>query len=309
MHRLLGYTPEAAAWLEGAIDVHVHGYPEMALEFKSRADDLETIRTAESYGVGGWVLKSHLWPTMDRVYHLRKRLGEQSNFALFSSIVLNPSQGGVNPFVVEAAAAHGAQVVFLPTWGSCQDNKPDSFISTIMEKYTPHIKEYVNANAVSLVDDNGSLLACARDVVTVCQELNLTLCTGHITIQESLEIAKLAASLDYRRLIITHPLGYVKDVSELRPFAELGATCEFPNAGTFNPLYSKTIRGIDEAIAELGPNSCILSTDVFSPWVPAQPECLRIGVQQLAFLGWSQVEVSMLIRDNPRRVLGLDSVQ
>jgi len=302
---MLGYSSEADSWLTGAIDVHVHGYPEMSLAFKSRQSDLQTIRMAQEFGVGGWVLKSHLWPTMDRVHHLTEQLGGDSDFALFSSICLNPILGGVNPFVVEAAAAHGAKVVFMPTWGSCHDNKPDGLISSIIGQYAPHVKEYVDATAASIIDENGSLLACARDVVRVCRELDLVLCTGHISIEESLALAKDSADEGFPRLLITHPLGYVEDPKELLPFAELGAICEFPNAGTLNPLYSKSVRGIDTAIAVLGPENCILSTDVFSPWVPPQPECLRMGVQQLAFLGWSRDEVRRLINDNPRRVLGL----
>jgi hypothetical protein len=232
-------------------------------------------------------------------------LGDGSDFFLFSSICLNPILGGVNPFIVEAAAAHGAKVVFMPTWGSCHDNKPGGLISSIIGQYAPHVKDYMDATSVSIIDENGSLLACARDVLRICNEMDLVLCTGHISIRESFALGKYAADQGYSRLLITHPLGYVDDPKELLPFAEMGAHCEFPNAGTLNPLYNKSIKGIDAAIATLGPENCILSTDVFSPWVPPQPECLRMGVQQLAFLGWSRDDVRTLIYDNPRKVLGL----
>ena len=47
---------------------------------------------------------------------------------LWASVALNPVVGGVELWAAEAAAALGARVVFLPTWGSCRDLEERGFI-------------------------------------------------------------------------------------------------------------------------------------------------------------------------------------
>src|SRR3954463_4737485 len=58
--------------LRDAVDVHVHGQPDLSAAFPNRGDDLAVIRLAHAYGITGWVLKSHLWITTDRGARLRQ---------------------------------------------------------------------------------------------------------------------------------------------------------------------------------------------------------------------------------------------
>lgn len=303
---MLGYSSEAREWLEGAIDMHVHGYPEISRDFVSRESDVETARLASSYGIAGWVLKSHLWPTMDRVYYMREALAG-TGFMLFSSVTLNPLIGGVSPFVVEAAAAHGAQVIFMPTWGSKNDNsRTESYILDLLSTYMPSARRFANQTEASVVSEAGSLTSDAIEVINLCRDLDLVLCTGHLSLEETTRIAEYAGEAGFRKLVLTHMLSSVKSPEDLVPLANTGAFIEFCNAGNFNPRNDRSIRRVHEALEIVGVQSSILSTDVFSPFAPPQPECLRIAVQQLAYLGWSRDQVSTLIRGNPRFLLGLD---
>ena len=52
-------------------------------------------------------------PYIDRLY--------AGPTTLWSSAVLNPIAGGPELWAAESAAAMGARVIFLPTWGSCHD--------------------------------------------------------------------------------------------------------------------------------------------------------------------------------------------
>lgn len=300
---ILGYSQTATEWLYGAIDMHVHGYPELSLDFRSRDADIDTIKLAIGYGVRGWVLKSHLWPTTDRVQCLKQQLGGEP-FSLFSSITLNPLLGGISSFTVEAAAAHGAKIVFMPTWGSTNE-KPDSFILGLLNRYMPSTLKYAEHASLSALDESGRLSRDTQAVVKICQERDLVLCTGHISPIESLEIVKYAETIGYGKVVVTHPLSYVSNPQDLLPYVERGATIELPNAGTLNPRNNKSIRDIYQALTVLGPDNCILTTDVFSPWVPPQPECLRLAVQQLAFLGSTQKDIQTIISTNPRTLLGI----
>ena len=104
--------------LVGAFDLHTHGYPEIHLGLGMALDDFEQAEYAKSKGMAGYLLKSHLWPTMDRVYHLRQRI---DGIKIVPSIVLNSIVGGIDPGVLEAAILQGCEAAFFPTWTSQND--------------------------------------------------------------------------------------------------------------------------------------------------------------------------------------------
>ena len=49
--------------LEGAIDLHVHIYPQAKLSEAGRVLDHEWARLSCNVGMRGFAMKSHLWPT------------------------------------------------------------------------------------------------------------------------------------------------------------------------------------------------------------------------------------------------------
>ena len=57
--------------LRGAIDIHAHSYPEHTLSVESRVDSITWARMAKEYGMRGFVLKSHIWPTVVQAYEIR----------------------------------------------------------------------------------------------------------------------------------------------------------------------------------------------------------------------------------------------
>lgn len=293
--------------LRGAIDLHVHGYPDVAEAYRSRGDDLANIRLAMSYGIDGWVLKSHLWPTMDRVRLLREHLRD-TTFTLVSSVVLNRLTGGIDPAVVEAAHAHGAGVIFFPTWSAHADAGRGGFIMSIMRGEMPRMPDYAQSGLLAATDPNGKLTAAAKEVVETCAALGLTLCTGHVSIAESRAIVEHAASIDYRRVVVTHPVHYVETVDELVYLAELGAFIEFPNGSLFHPTLGRSFGSTYEAVAALGPSQVVLTTDVFAAWVPPEAECFRIFIEQMLHMGVSEGDLTQMVVANPRRVLGLPAV-
>src|SRR5947207_1586829 len=142
--------------LRGAIDVHVHGQPDVSAGLANRGADVDVARLAHAYGMSGWVLKSHLWATMDRARAVREALAE-TGFTVYGSITLNPLVGGLEPSVVELAAAHGARVAFLPTWGAAADVARDGYIAMLLRRASPSFGEYNARTAVRLCDATGAL--------------------------------------------------------------------------------------------------------------------------------------------------------
>ena len=293
--------------VRSAFDLHVHGQPDIADRLQLRGDDLETVRLAHAYGISGWVLKSHLWITTDRARQLQERAAGM-NFTILGSITLNPAMGGLSATVVELAAAHGARVVFLPTWGAAADVARDGYIARLLASAAPSFRAYSAANAISLLAANGRLSGAATEVIDACRELGVALATGHASLPESLAVAEYCAQAG-QKILVTHPLHYAADPAELVPFAELGAYVEFCNGPLLHPDGRESIRGIHEGIGAVGPDHVVLTTDAFSRWAPPQPECLRIFAEQLAYLGWSPGDLRQMLAINPRVFLGLEQDQ
>ena len=59
------------------------------------------------------------------------------------------------------------------------------------------------------------------------------------------------------------------------------------------------------ALEAIGPQQSVLTTDIFSRWVPPEPECLRMFAEQLSYLGISAPDIAHMLVTNPRRFLGL----
>lgn len=279
----------------------MHGQPDLSAAIRNRGDDLAVLRLAHAYGIRGWVLKSHLWVTTDRAALLR-RTADDLGFAVYGSITLNPAMGGVAAAVVELAAAHGARVVFLPTWGSAADIGRDGYISRLLGQLSPSFPGYAAKNAISLLAPSGVLSGECREVIDACLGLNLSLATGHASLAESRAVAAYCADIG-QRLLITHPLHYTRDSGELRRFADLGAFVEFAGAPLLHPDSHLSVRDVHEAMCALGPERILLSTDAFSRWAPPEPECLRMFAEQLAYLGWQPAQLRQMTADNPRAFL------
>lgn len=290
--------PEFDRLLRGAFDLHVHGQPDLSEGLPNRGDDTEVARLAQAYGMSGWVLKSHLWATMDRARAVRRATG----FEVYGSITLNPPVGGVEPSVVELAAAHGARVVFLPTWGAAADAARGGYITTLLRRVSPAFVDYHARTAVALCTPGGALSGRTREVIDACHALGLALATGHASLAESRAVAGYCAEIG-QRVLVTHPLHYVKDPAELREFVELGAYVEFAAAPLVHPDAHLSVRDVHEALTAIGPERAVLTTDVFSRWVPPEPECLRMFVEQLAYLGWTAAQLRTMVATNPREFL------
>lgn len=290
-------TKQVSPLLQGAIDMHCHGYPEITLGVKARLNDVETLELAHNMGMRGIVFKSQMWPNIGQVYHLRQRVPDVESF---SSITLNSVVGGLSPWVVEAAARQGAKVVWLPTWSSIHKLGQDGF-SKFMKTWFPSM---VFEPGLSCVDSSGKLTAEVQTIIKLAKNMDLVLCTGHIHPNESLAIAQEAERIDFNRLVFTHPLSgsvgatleKTKEMTKRGAYAELIA---------LNIFYGNALDRMLEFITELGAEHCILSTDAFMEWIPPGPEFLRMFIGRLLISGIDEASITKMVRDNPAKLLGL----
>lgn len=98
--------------LVGAIDLHCHVDLEFSADQPKREPEAQWLAKAETMGLRGVVLKSHWWPTVSAVPLILA--STPTKVSVWSSIALNSCVGGPHACVVEACAALGGKVIFLP---------------------------------------------------------------------------------------------------------------------------------------------------------------------------------------------------
>lgn len=289
-----GYT-----LIRGAIDMHRHGYPEISPAQRPSLEDVDDLARCRDAGMRGVVMKSHVWPTMGRVHHLRERV---PGLEIYSSITLNTLSGGLNPLAVQMAAAQGAKVVFLPTWSSHHDRSRQAMSSRISRALGIGIDDL--GEVITLIDGNGKLTAAAKDVLQVAEENAMVVSTGHISTRESLAIAE-SGILDNGRLIFAHPdshsVGASKD--QTLAMASLGCVIEICALGALPPFQRITIAEMADLVLGVGPDNCVFTSDYFFEWSPPSAEVLRMVAMLLAETEVGDDGVRSMLVDVPARLL------
>jgi predicted metal-dependent TIM-barrel fold hydrolase len=69
--------------------------------------------------------------------------------------------------------------------------------------------------------------------------------------------------------------------------------------------YRLTPKELADIIKTIGTEHCIVSSDFGQDFHPMPPEGMRMGIATLLQAGLEEVEVGMLVKDNPSRLLGL----
>ena len=283
--------------LDGAIDMHYHGFPEITFEVKARLEDVKALNLAIDMGMRGVVIKSQMWPSTGRVYHLRQRV---PGIECFASITLNSVVGGLSPWVVDAAARQGAKVIWLPTWSALHKLGQGGF-SKMMKGWFPMI---TFEPGLSCVDSSKKVTAELGSIIKLAKDMDLVLCTGHVSPEESLAVAQEAERIDFKKLVFTHPLsGSVgATLEQTKEMTKRGAYAEFC---AINIFPHNDLDKMVEFIQELGAEHCILTTDAFDQWVPPGAEYFRMFLGSLITSGIDKESLKIMTRDNPYTLLGL----
>jgi Family of unknown function (DUF6282) len=287
--------------LNGAIDLHVHVDLEFSLSaVRKREPEREWLPKAEALGMRGVLLKSHWWPTAPAVHYIKQLYA--GSVELWPSVTLNPVVGGVELWAAEAAAALGARVVFLPTWGSLRDLEERGFIHEQIEA-TYATFDPAQIVGTPLITNAGGLTTRARDLVHFCHEHDLTLATGHVHWREALAVIEEAHAAGYERVIFTHPFrGTPLDV--LQRAASLGAYLEV----VWGNIGPGRVRPDDfvHLMRQVGVERCVIASDSFRAAQPPPPELFRYMVGTLYDAGLTAAEIRTAAADNPARALGIE---
>ena len=278
---------DRARLLDGAIDVHVHSLPD---DRPRSIDALDVAKLARERKLRAIVLKNHYDSTAGLAFLVRKVVPD---IEVFGGIALNLPVGGINAAAVEHMAALSGgwgRIVWMPTFDA------ENQVRTSKE----------NRPFVS-VTQNGELLPAVRDVIAVIAKRNLVLATGHSAPREGLLIMREAKRQGVQRMIVTHAMNAPVSMSlaEMQEAAGLGAYIEFVGGSLTAPDAEARINRYAEAIRQIGPEFCILSSDLGQQGNALPPDGFGDFLVSLRRRGFTAQDVDRMAKQNPARLLGL----
>jgi len=277
----------------GFIDMHIHPGPDIIAR---KFDVFELGRVYEDLGVGGVVIKSHYIPTVTLAWSLNSIF---KKIRFYGSLTLNTSVGGLNPKAVVTSIKLGAKVIWMPTLSA--------------ENHIKAVKEFKTFNEVSGIGlrivKNGRILDEVEEILHLIAENNVVLASGHLSVEESVILVDEARSIGVKNIIISHPEFYVVNmpIETQKELANKGAFIEYCYRSIVRSRNSVPVGIIAKYIKTVGAYNCILSTDLGSPESPYPHEGLLDFIRKLLSEGILYDELKIMLRDNPRKLLGIDS--
>jgi hypothetical protein len=287
--------------LQGAIDVHLHIDPDTDTSSVD-AVDIARMKFARTQGIRGFVIKNHHETTASVAYLIRKEI---PGVEAFGGIVLNRSQGGINPAMVEYIATgikgHPGRMVWMPTYDS------ENAVRRSNDPNRPFVR----------VVQQGELLPEVKEVIGLIATHGLVLATGHLSPEEGLLVVREGRRQGVKHMIVTHPMdaGVFMNEAQMREAAKLGAFLEFDFRNIVtgkieNPFPTSPIAGRRvEMIRKLGPQNVIIdefwSKSSREPREYGGPDELAAWVKAMNAQGFSNRELDIMCKENPATLLGL----
>ena len=239
----------------------------------------------------GLVLKNHYEPTASLAYIVRK---EVQGIEVFGGISLDRTVGGVNPAAVEKMThvkGGWGRVVWMPT-----------FDAENQVRFSKERRPFVS------VARDGRLPPEVIEVISIIAKNHLVLATGHSSPGECLMLIREARRQGVAHIVVTHAMiaPTHMPVGDMREAAKLGAYIEFVYNALIGPNKEFTTKQYADAIREVGPEWCILSSDLGQAANPLHPDGLMTYFGELKKQGFSQAEIDRMSKINPAKLLGIE---
>ena len=282
-------TSSSTADLAGVIDIHVHSAPD------SRARSLDAIdaaREAKASGMRAIVLKNHYEFTSGWAYLVRK---EVPGIEVFGGVDLNRSVGGINVAAIDymvATTGGFGRIVWMPT-----------FDAENQVRYSKESRPFVR------ISERGELLPAVKDVIAAIASHNLVLATGHSSPDEVLLLLREGRGRGVKRMVVTHAMlaPILMTVPQMKQAASLGAFIEFVGGNVGDSTGATRMNQYADAIKQIGPEHCIVSSDLGQQGNPLPTVGLAAFIAELRKRGVTDTAIDLMTRRNPATLLGLSS--
>jgi hypothetical protein len=291
--------------LQGAIELHAHAYPEFSLRMRGRVHEIEWAELARAVGMRAIVMKSQVFPTVERANLVRRVV---LGIEVFGGITLNHPMGGLNPVAVEIAGELGGKAVWMPTWGSKNDLSKSQFYLNRMKAYIRTLSQTVSGPESGIeILEGGKLKSVVKEIVQIARDHKMYISSGHLSIQESLVLVEECTKQGVP-FTLAHPFSRSvgASIDDQKEAAKRGGYVEHCFITTM-PMHQRLeLSKIVEAIQEVGPSRTILTTDAIQTWNPPPPELMRMYVASLLQLKIEEEAIRKMIQENPAKILGLE---
>ena len=179
-----------------------------------------------------------------------------------------------------------------------------------------HVKHFKDGpEGIKVLGSDGNVLPAVREVLKICAQQKLVVCTGHLSPAESLAVARAAREAGCDRVVITHAEFEVVHLSleEMKQAAALGAKMEIcamgplmgPNA---HLTWMRSWRQVPykesaERIKAVGAEHFLLATDLGQTGNPSPPDGYKLLVGGLLAEGITKEQIRVMGREVPGRLL------
>jgi len=191
--------PEVDELLVGGVDLHTHPGPS---PFPRRMSILDAATDAATVGFRAVVAKSHHHSMQTDILALQGAGLRDIPVQVFGGVALNRTVGGLNPYAVELALGMGGKVVWFPTISS----------RAHIEFHEHHHSGFPVAGVplrdnepISILDESGTLVPAARDIIDVIAAESAVLNCGHLPAAEIDVLVPEALAAGVTRIVISHP--------------------------------------------------------------------------------------------------------
>lgn len=271
--------------LRGLIDIHLHAAPDLRDRW---GDDIDVVRNTADAGLRAILLKSHLTLTADRAAIAEKVVG---GIRVFGGLVLNRPLGGFNLAAVDVAISLGAKQIWMPTVDAANQYREEG-----------------KAGGLTIFTDDGKILPAVYEILDVVRGADIALGTGHLHVEETRALVRLARERGLRKIVVTHP-----ENSAIR--MPIDAQREIVGEGVFfeRCLHATTKMGgpactiadIAGQIRQVGVESTVLATDLGQAENPPPADGMRQYLTALMAEGFTTEQLRLMAGENPAYLLGL----
>ena len=211
--------PEIEALLEGAVDLHCHSGPAIMPRILDHHDEM---LEAEAAGFKAVIFKDHYYLGTP-VCLILEKLVPEAKVKLFSGLVLNNANGGINPHAVHHAVTLGAKIIWMPTLSA--KNHIDK-LATEASTF-PKVEGTPEPIPLTVLCDGGALTDQTKEVLDLIAAGDIILAGGHLGIHELYPLFEEAKARGVTKMIVNHPtflIGCSDD--DIRQLVSMGVKIE-----------------------------------------------------------------------------------
>jgi hypothetical protein len=249
-------------------DSHVHAAPDIVDRIGADDDILRTYQTA---GFDGFVLKAHYESTVGRAAGLASRSG----LSVVGGVALNQTAGGINPAAAASALMAGGRVVWMPTADA--HTQETAGLPRLCDQ-DPRLSR--GTLAVPPVEPGTE--AAVELILRLIAEHDAVLATGHLSGPECAWLLERARRHGIRRVLLTHPSYTVPGLGprEIGELADLGGYVEITAYQLFHQ--PRCSPGMLAEVARAAGDRLVLASDTGQPDSPPPPQALHQLIDALA---------------------------